>query len=120
MTTRIQPIREEAVKDPASLRGWLNEVVKRLLETSTRTATRKVPNVQLGVPVVTSGPDFVVGGLIVSGVKATAGAAAPAVAPWCDWTQLPDGRIVITVYGLAAAPAIYAVSLVFFESEASL
>lgn len=120
MTTRIQPIREEAVKDPSSLRGWLNEVVKRLLETSARFSQRRVPNVQLGVPVTTAGPDYAVGGILITGVKATAGAAAPSTAPWCDWTQLPDGRLTITVYGLAAWPAIYAVSFVFFEAEGAV
>jgi hypothetical protein len=75
-----------------------------------------VPNVQKEMTVTIVSPGFNVGAITLGGVNPTTGTPIPATAPWVsNWVQQSDGRITLTVGGLNAAPALYAVNLVLFE-----
>lgn len=118
---RLQPFRDETLKQPEQFRIRLNEVVKRVNDASLRVRTLRIPNVQAGVTVTLSNPGFNVGAVVLGGVNATAGAAAPTAAPWVkEWVQQGGGEITCTIGGLAAFPAIYAVNLVLFEAEGAV
>jgi hypothetical protein len=65
---------------------------------------------------VLTAPGFTVGAAVVAGVAPTNGGAAPTAAPWVEHlTQQQDGRVTMSIGGLGAAPALYAVNLVLFE-----
>jgi hypothetical protein len=117
---KLQPLRDGDIQDRTRLRVRLNEVIDALNGSAAQTASRRIANVQAGMQVVTAGPGFSVGAIVLGGVTATNGGAAPTVAPWVDnWAQQPDGKITFRVGGLGAAPSLYSVNVVFFESEAT-
>lgn len=116
---RVAPFRTETLDDAEQMRLRLNELVARVNASSPRVRTVRIPNVQAGMRVVIAQPDFTVGAVLVGGAVPTAGGAVPTSAPWADWQLLGDGRISLTVNGLGAAPALYAVTLVLTELEAT-
>lgn len=115
---KLQPFRDETLRNPVDFRNRLNEMVRRLNETSLITKAIRVPNVQTGMVVTLANPEFTVGAITIGGVSSTSGGAIPTSAPWvADWQQLPNGSIRLGIGGLAAAPAQYAVNLVLFEAS---
>lgn len=114
----LQPFRDGTLQDRTQLRVRLNELVKAINESSLRATARRIANVQTGMQVVTASPGFTVGAIALGGVTPTNGGAKPTAAPWLDdWRQQPDGKITFLVAGLAAAPALFAVNVIFYEQE---
>jgi len=116
---KLQPYRDETLKDPVNFRVRLNEMVNTLNDSAGRWVAKRLQNVQAGVQVLLPNLGFTVGAIVVGGCNSTNGGAAPTSAPWCNWTQLQDGRISFTVQGLAAFPALYVVNIIIFEGEAA-
>ena len=117
---KLQPLRDGDLQDRTRLRVRLNEVIDALNASAAQTSMRRIANVQAGMQVVTAGPGFSVGAIVLGGVTATNGGSAPTASPWIDnWMQQPDGKITFRIGGLAPAPALYSVNVVFFESEAT-
>lgn len=112
---KLAPFRDEVLKNGDDLRVRLNELVSVVNATSTRIRHLRIPNVQAGVTITLPAPGFVVGGLLVAGVRPTAGGANPTAAPWPTWQQQADGRITCTIGGLSGS-SLYAVDLVLVEN----
>ncbi len=116
----LQPFRDGTLQDRTQLRIRLNEVVKAINEVSLRVSARRIVNVQAGMVVSTASPGFTVGAITLGGVNPTNGGAKPTAAPWIDnWVQQPDGKITFVVAGIAAAPSLFSVNVVFYEQEAA-
>lgn len=120
MTPRVPDFRDETVKDTATLRLRLNQLVKRANDTSARFKAVRLPSVMAGQSVQLQNPGFNVVAMVLGGVMPIDGGAAPIAAPWVAWFTQGDGTISVTVNGLASKPAKYAVNLVMFEGEATL
>lgn len=113
--SKLAPFRDEVFKQGDDLRTRLNELVSVVNATSTRIRHLRIPNVQSGVTVTLPAPGFTVGGVLVAGVRPTAGGADPTAAPWPTWTQQADGRITCTIGGLSGS-SLYAVDVVLVEN----
>jgi hypothetical protein len=119
MAERIQDVREETVANPQELRLRLNQVIKRVNEASPRWKALRLPSVRAGQEVALPSPGFTPAAVVLAGVNRTDGADTITAAPWLSWRLTPDGRVSVTVQGLAALPAQYAVNLVLFEGEST-
>lgn len=113
---RLAPFRDETLRNQTEMRLRLNDLVTRVNETATQVQARRIPNVRAGQQITISAPGFTVGAILLGGVQRIDDGAAPSAAPWASWSQQTDGRILVTVNGLAAAPALYSVSLVLLEA----
>lgn len=120
MTQRLQPFRDETVRDPTQLRVRLNDAVEAINAQRGQWRAVRIPDVTTSTSIVLASPRFTVGAVVLGGVNATQGGAAPTSAPWVsNWTQLPDGRIQLSIGGLPTSLSAYSVNLVLFEAEAA-
>lgn len=113
---RLQPFRDDTLKDAKAFRIRLNELVDAINSQTVGVAVVPLNNVQAGMTATLASPEFTVGAISIGTVRSTSGGAAPTAAPWVTWQQRPDGQVSVTVNGLAAAPALYFVSLVLHEA----
>lgn len=120
MAATIPDFRDETVKDTATLRLRLNQLVKRANDTAARFKAVRLPTVMTGQSVFLQSPGFQVAAVVLAGVNRLDGGAAPAAAPWVSWFTQPNGTVSVTVNGLAALPAKYAVNLVLFEGDTTV
>lgn len=114
---KLQPFRDETLRDPVNFRNRLNELVRAINAAATIVKVVRIPNVQLGNTLILPSPSFTVGAVVMGGVNPTNGGAAPTAAPWVnDWTQLQDGSVKCSIGGLPVPPSQYAVNLVLIEA----
>lgn len=119
MAATIPEFRDDTVRDPTTLRLRLNQLVKRTNEVGPRFKTVRLPTVMTGQSIVLQSPGFTVVAVTLAGVNRIDAGAALATSPWVSWFTQQDGTVNVSINGLAALPAKYAVNLVLFEGEAT-
>lgn len=124
MAQKLQPIRDDNVTDPKALRLRLNQMVTALNAPQSNHAVQVLPSVVPGQSVILQNPGFPVGAIVLGGVRRVDGGALQTTsAPWLYWSQLGDGTLQVSLYGLTTTnpptPAKYEISVVLMERSAA-
>lgn len=119
MAATIPSLRDETVENAQELRLRLNQLIKRVNESPASWKAVRLPSVRNGQEVALQSPGFNVAAVTLAGVTRTNGSDTMTAAPWVSWRIAPDGRLAVTVSGLSALPAQYAVNLVLFEGDST-
>lgn len=116
---KLQPFRDDTLKDPKATQIRLNEMVKAINAQPLASRCFRIPNFQPGNTIQLTSVGFQVGAVLLGGIWATAGGTAPTAAPYVSsWRQAPDGSINVLLGGVPSASLTpYSVVLVVLEAE---